>query len=94
MPIYQYEDIRFRCDRIVELQRTVAERDSVPAHLKRITVPVRIGIAGTSSTPIDPTSADAAVPRAYRQLEQKMGHREILKESGFSTGQVKEAWNM
>lgn len=89
MPVYQYRDDQ---GRVVELVRPVHARDQVPANLKRITVPVRLSICGTSSSPIDPHSADAAVPRAYRQLEEKTGGREFLKEGGFSVDQVREAW--
>lgn len=100
MPVYQYRDLSKTPARkgdpacIVELVRSVADRDLVPAQLERICVPVRVGIGGTSSDPVDPHSADGQVPRAYRQLEDKMDHHEILREGGFTVDQVKEAWRM
>jgi hypothetical protein len=92
MPLYQYRDIQRGV--IVELIKPVAERDMVPAGLKRISVPERLAVFGTSSDPKDEHSADHQVPRAYRQLEEQTGGREFLKESGFSTDDVKQAWGM
>jgi len=92
VPVYQYFDEEKR--RIVEFVRPIAERDCVPAGLKRIPIPQRIAICGTSSSPIDPTSADSQVPKAFRDLEQKIPAREIVKESGFSIEKVKEVWGM
>ena len=73
--------------------KLVAERDNVPDHLQRITVPVRLAIAGTGNDPKDEHSADYQVPRAYRQLEQQQHGRDWLKESGFTVDQVREAWS-
>lgn len=70
-------------NKVVEMIRPVAKRDFVPANLKRITVPQRIGIyTGTANSPRDEHSAEYQVPRAYRQLEQKSHGREWLKEGG------------
>jgi hypothetical protein len=91
MPLYQYLD---EAGRTVELMRPVAERDLVPPGLRRITVPVRVGIAGTSNDLKEPGSAEDAIPRAYREMEQTMPAREIVRESGFTIDQVKAAWNM
>lgn len=92
MPIYQYRNLR--TGKIEDHFRTVAQRDAIPPGLVRITVPLRVGIFGTSSDPIDEQSADYEVPRAYKQLEEKMPAREILKEGGFSVDQVRQTWNI
>jgi len=89
MPIYQYLN---SAGGLVELLRTIAERDQVPAGLRRITVPARLAVLGTSSGPVDPHSAAGQVPRAYKQLEEKHGAG-FLKESGFSVDEVRETWN-
>ena len=41
----------------------------------------------------DPTSAEVAVPRAFRQLEQTMPAREIERQSGHSLRTIKKAWD-
>lgn len=92
MPVYQYIDTEHH--RTIELIRPVAERDLVPAGLKRITVPQRVAIGGTSSSPADPTSCEAQVQRAYRDLEQKMPAREIAKEGGFTVERIKDVWKL
>lgn len=92
MPVYQYRDLKRGC--VVELVRPVADRDLVPAHLERICVPVRVAVHGTSSSPMNPHDADSQVPKAFRQLEEKMSAREIVKEGGFSVNETKEIWNI
>jgi hypothetical protein len=42
----------------------------------------------------DPQSADVAVPRALKTLENQIGASRIAKESGFSVNQLKTAWAM
>jgi hypothetical protein len=92
MPVYQYREVG--TSNLVELVRSVAQRDSVPPGLERITVPARVAIGGTSSSPADPDSCEAQVRRGYRALENKMPAEAIAKEGGFSVDQIKEAWNM
>lgn len=92
MPLYQYRDVQ--TGRLVELFRPVAGRDQVPAGLRRITVPERVGVQGTSSSPIDPGDADYQVPRAFRQVEEKMSAREIVRESGYTVDEIKRVWSM
>ena len=91
MPIYEYWDKEQQVT--VELRRAVIERDRVPANLSRITVPQRIGIAGTSSTPIDPTGADAQVPTALKSLSNNRVNA-MVKEGGFSVDKYKEVWGL
>ncbi len=50
MPIYQYEDTRNGS--VVELEKPVAERDSVPRYLKRFQVPQRLSLVGVGE-PLD-----------------------------------------
>lgn len=90
MPIYQYHDLS--TGQIVELLRPVAERDLVPSHLQRITVPERLGVHG-SLAPLDPHTADSSVPRAFRELELTMGHSELVKKVGFSRDHIRRVWN-
>lgn len=87
MPTYQYEDTR--TGQLVELQRAVDQRDQVPGHLKRITAPCSVRVLGGR----DPVSPEAAVPKALRQLEEKMPAAEIVRESGFTVEQYKRIWS-
>lgn len=87
MPTYQYEDTR--TGQLVDLQKPVAERDQVPAHLKRITAPRSVRVLGSR----DPSEPEQAVPRALRQMEEKMPAHEIVRESGFTVEQYKRIWN-
>lgn len=89
MPVYEYRDTRTGA--IVEEVRTIAERDNVPPHLKRITVPRTLDVVGFRT---DPTSADGQVPQAFKQLEAKKHHRDIARETGFSTDDIKRIWAM
>ena len=89
MPVYQYRD---RKGQVIELLRSVDERDQVPAGLRRILVPQRISVVPTGGTP-NPMDADQAVPRAFRKLEEKIGSDALLREGNFSVKDIKEAWN-
>lgn len=91
MPVYQYES---RDGSLVELVRSVADRDQVPAGLTRICVPVRVGIAGTTCDKLEPGSAMEAVPKAFRKLEETVPAREIVREGGFSVDTIRRAWGM
>jgi hypothetical protein len=92
MPIYQYYDKNN--GEMVEMFREVARRDEVPPNYIRVRIPRSLAIFGTSSAPIDPTSAEGSVPRAFRQLEQKTSAREIARESGFSVDEIKRVWSI
>ncbi len=41
----------------------------------------------------DPQSAEVAVPRAFRQLEQTLPSAEIERQSGFTAKKIKQAWD-
>ena len=90
MPVYQYED---KEGRVVELVRPIAERDSAPRGFKRISVPGRVAVFGTSSDPLEESCADAAVPRALKALDNQTVHK-MVKESGFSVNKFKEVWGL
>jgi hypothetical protein len=92
MPVYQYKNLRTGL--IEEHVRSVAQRDSIPPGLERITVPARVAIHGTSSCPSDPLDADTQVRRAYRQLEEKSGKDECIRNSGFTVDQIKSTWGI
>ncbi|HVX56978.1 MAG TPA: hypothetical protein VHA37_04550 [Candidatus Saccharimonadales bacterium] len=89
MPVYEYLDTR--SNRTVELCRPVAERDLVPAGLRRITVPRRIAVMNSIT---DPHSAEGQVPKAFRQLEAKTSAKEIARETGYTVDQLKKVWAM
>jgi hypothetical protein len=86
MPTYQY---RNQTGQIVELQRPVALRDQVEPGLERITAPVSVRVLGGR----DPSEPEQAVPRALRQLEEKMPAREIVREGGYTVDQMKQIWS-
>lgn len=87
MPLYEYEDLAN--GGTVELCRPVAGRDDVPGHLRRITVPRRLGVLLGAVAESD---ADRAVPKAFRELEQTMPAREIARQTGFSVDHIKRVW--
>jgi len=91
MPIYQYWNRKRGVT--VELRRAVDERDQVSPGLQRITVPRRFAILGTSSTPMDPHTADAQVPKALKQLSNNQVNG-MVKEGGFSVAKYKEVWGL
>lgn len=89
MPVYQYEDAR--TGGVVELVRPVDRRDKVPVHLKRVTVPRRIEVLGVR---LDPGTAAASVPIAFRRLEETVPYREIERQSGFKAEEIKRVWDL
>lgn len=42
----------------------------------------------------DPTSADVAVPRAFKALEQTKSARDIARKTGFSINHIKRIWGI
>lgn len=89
MPIYEYE--HRKTGKRVELFRPIHGRDRVEPELRRVfTVTTRGPYTGAA---LDPSSAAAAVPRAFKQLENQIPREQIEKESGFTTKQITQAWN-
>ena len=43
---------------------------------------------------LDPQSADRAIPRALRELEQTHSARRIAKDAGWTVNQLKETWKV
>jgi hypothetical protein len=88
MPLYQYKDTKH--GGIVELFRTVERRDCVEPHLKRITVPVRVGYVGGLT---EPGTAAHDVPKAFRDYELSGADvHKIERESGFKRDKIRSVW--
>jgi hypothetical protein len=89
MPVYQYTDTRNGS--VVELEKSVAERDSVPKYLKRFTVPQRLALVGVGDPLDNPLGSNKTnIMKGYYRQEQKLGSR---FKSEFSADQVKRAWS-
>jgi hypothetical protein len=74
MPVYQYEDTRNGS--VVELEKTVAERDSVPRYLKRFSVPQRLTLVGVGEPLDNPLGVNQTnLMKGYYRQEQKLGSR-------------------
>ena len=87
MPIYQYTDTRNGS--VVELERTVAERDSVPKHLKRFTVPQKLTLFGVGEPRENPEGVNMTnLMQGYYRQEQKLGSR---FKSQYKPDQIKRA---
>ena len=87
MPIYQYTDTRNGS--VVELERTVAERDSVPKHLKRFTVPQKLTLFGVGEPHENPEGVNMTnLMQGYYRQEQKLGSR---FKSQYKPDQIKRA---
>jgi hypothetical protein len=89
MPVYQYIDEN-SC-RTVELLRRVEERDLVPAGLRRVCVPVSLAVVGSAP---DPGHVDNRVRKAFKDLEGKIGHEAITRESQWTHRDIKRIWEM
>lgn len=87
MPLYQYQ--HEGTGRLLELIQPVAQRDQCPKGYFRIRVPQRVGVIQGI---LDPQTPDAAIPRALKDLEQTVNHRDIARQSGFTTRQLREIW--
>lgn len=91
MPLYEYENLK--TGRLVELSRPMRLRDDCPPNLKRVVS--RTGRPRMSKGGLpDPSTADQAVPRALRQLENTMPTSEVTRQTGFSAKTLKRVWNM
>lgn len=74
MPVYQYEDTRNGC--VVELEKTVAERDSVPRYLKRFAVPQKLTLVGVGEPRENPEGVNMTnLMKGYYRQEQKLGSK-------------------
>ncbi len=74
MPVYEYEDTRN--GKVVELVKTVAERDSVPRYLKRFTVPRKLTLVGVGEPLDNPLGVNETnLMKGYYRQEQKLGSR-------------------
>lgn len=74
MPIYQYEDTRNGS--VVELEKPVAERDSVPRYLKRFAVPQKLTLVGVGEPHENPEGVNMKnLMKGYYRQEQKLGSR-------------------
>jgi hypothetical protein len=74
MPVYQYTDTRNGS--VVELEKPVSERDSVPRYLKRFTVPQRLMLVGVGEPLDNPEGINkTTLMKGYYRQEQKLGSR-------------------
>lgn len=90
MPLYQYEN---GTGEVLELVRPVADRDCAPPGFRRVTVPQHLALFGTSNDRKEESSAEAAVPRALKQLDGNTVNA-MVRQSGFSVAKFKEVWNL
>lgn len=89
MPVYQYHDSQ--SGGVVELERRVAERDSVPPHLKRFSVPQKLVLVGVGESAPEPGSDHVKnIMRGYYKYECRQGSR---FKSSYTPDQVKRAWS-
>ena len=88
MPVYQYHDTAN--GGVVELERRVAERDKVPANLKRFSVPQKLVLVGVGESAPEPGSDHVKnIMRGYYKYECRNGSR---FRSSYSPDQVRRAW--
>ena len=89
MPVYQYHDTAN--GGVVELERRVDERDQVPAHLKRFSVPQKLVLVGVGESAPEPGSDHVKnIMRGYYKYECRNGSR---FKSSYSPDQVRRAWS-
>ena len=89
MPIYEYENT-LTGERI-EMFRPLGQKYNCPPDLLPvISLPGRPKIG--AGVP-DPSNADQAVPRAFREVEQQLGASEVERQSGFTAKQIRKAWS-
>jgi len=87
MPVYQYEDTRNGS--VIELEKAVAERDSVPRYLKRFSVPQRLTLVGVGEPLDNPLGVNQTnLMKGYYRQEQKLGSR---FKSRYTPDQIKRA---
>jgi LysM repeat protein len=49
---------------------------------------------GFNTRALDPTLPQVAVPKAFKDLEQKDSASKIARDSGFTVKQIKKIWNI
>lgn len=87
MPIYQYEDTRNGS--VIELERRVDERDLVPRHLKRFSVPQKLTLVGVGEPHESPEGVNMTnLMKGYYRQEQRLGSR---FKSQYKPDQIKRA---
>jgi len=87
MPIYQYEDTRNGS--VIELEKAVADRDSVPRYLKRFSVPQRLTLVGVGEPLDNPLGVNQTnLMKGYYRQEQKLGSK---FKSRYTPDQIKRA---
>jgi len=87
MPVYQYEDTRNGS--VIELEKAVAERDSVPRYLKRFSVPQRLTLVGVGEPLDNPLGVNQTnLMKGYYRQEQKLGSK---FKSRYTPDQIKRA---
>ena len=94
MPIYEYENkvTGERVERFAPRPLSLRERyDCPPDLLPVISLPGRPKIGKGLPNPDD---ADQAVPRAFKDCEQRIGTSETCRLSGFTAKQIKRAWGI
>lgn len=89
MPIYEYRNCI--TGETVELWRHVADRDKVPAHLTRIPSRPATRIAGVMAAD-HPENGDASARRGLKELEEKLGGRELARQMNMDLNSVKKTW--
>lgn len=90
MPLYDYEDTRTGAR--VELFRYVADRDKVPAHLRRL-MPDRLLVHGHGLKETDPINFVESARRGFSLAEDRLGRSGLAKEMGMSIPEIRRVWN-
>lgn len=85
MPIYEYEnEVTGKTE---EHLRAVEDRDAVPEHLRRVVSLPGIVVAATPEA-----TAEEKARRGLAKLEDRMGARELERQIGYPSREVKQAW--
>lgn len=88
MPTYTIE--HEKTGEVRELYRSIAKRDNVPSGFKRI---IGAPLVKPTGGRIDPTDADVAVPRAFKELTNAQSEN-FLKTSGFNREHIRKTWGV
>lgn len=85
MPLYEY--LNHHTGQIELHLRSVAQRDSVPPHLRRVAIPSGVGFSLAQ-----PPSQSESTLRAFYKAEEKQGLAALEREGGFKAKELKEIW--